>query len=65
MGLNDVYVFDPSYLKWTKVDENILGIPPLVRYDLAYSATSRFFCLFGGISNLEPGILLCPSQLLP
>ncbi len=59
VGLDDLYMFDPFFMKWTRLDQSILGTAPIGRYDLGYTAAGSWLCLFGGASSRNSGI--CPD----
>ncbi len=55
VGLSDLYMFDPHLLKWTRLDQDILGFAPIGRYDAGFAAVGSWFCLFGGIFSRSSG----------
>ena len=61
VGLNDLYMFDPSGLEWTRIDQNVLGTAPPGRYFPGFTAAGSLLCLFGGTSNVQSGITVIPS----
>ena len=65
VGLSDLYMFDPLLLKWTRVDQNILGVSPKGRYDAGFAAAGSWFCLFGGVFSRSSGICFLQSLEKP
>lgn len=61
VGLNDLYMFDPNFMKWTRLDQNIFGIAPIGRYELGFTAAGSWLCLFGGTSTRNAGVALASS----
>jgi hypothetical protein len=56
-GLNDLYMFDPVLMEWSRIDGNILGTAPVGRYNAGFSAVGDSLCLFGGNSKSDQGMM--------
>lgn len=55
VGLNDLYMLDPSSLEWARIDQRVLGSVPSGRYDFGFTAAGKLICIFGGASDLDSG----------
>ena len=56
-GLNDLYMFDPLSMEWSRIDGSVLGTAPVGRYNAGFTAAGDSICLFGGNSKSDRGVM--------